>query len=256
MIAALVEQGRLVLLALQFLTRIPLPADPGYTPDRMACAVRYFPLVGLGIGAVLALVYGAAALVLPPIVAALLAVAAGVRLTGALHEDGLADMADGLGGGATRDRALEIMRDSRIGSYGAVTLVLVLALKVTALAGLGPAAGAVALVGAQGLSRLATLAVIARLPYARREGKAAFAAAAPGPGGWPVALAAGAVAAGVLMLGTGFRAALTAVAAAALVTLWLGAMMRRRLGGQTGDTLGAVQQLSEIAILLGLLAWA
>lgn len=251
----LIEEGRLALLAVQFLTRVPLPLDPGYTPVRMAHAMRYFPLVGLAIGAVLALVYGLAALVFPPVVAALLAVAAGVRLTGALHEDGLADMADGLGGGLTRARALEIMRDSRIGSYGAVTLGLVLALRVAALAGLGAGAAA-ALIGVHGASRLSTLALAAALPYARAEGKASFASEGLGPLGWSIALGAGGVAALVLVWSAGLVATLTAVVAAVAVTLWLGAMMRRRLGGQTGDGLGAVQQLAETVMLLGLLAWA
>ncbi|MBK1635600.1 adenosylcobinamide-GDP ribazoletransferase [Rhodovulum adriaticum] len=255
MTGRLAEEGRLVLLAVQFLTRLPLPFAPGYTPERMGHAMRYFPLVGLAIGGGLAAVYALSALVFPPVVAALLAVAAGVRLTGALHEDGLADMADGLGGGATRERALEIMRDSRIGSYGAVTLGLVLALKVAALAGLG-AAAAGALVGAHGLSRLSTLALSAALPYARAEGKAVFASVGLGPMGWPIALAGGAAALLVLMATAGIVAAVTALIAAVLVTLWLGRMMRRRLGGQTGDGLGAAQQLGETAILLELLAWA
>ncbi|TCO73969.1 adenosylcobinamide-GDP ribazoletransferase [Rhodovulum euryhalinum] len=251
----LAEERQLILLAVGFLTRLPVPPDPGYTSERMARATRYFPLVGLGIGAVLAVVYALAALVLPTVVAVLLALAAGVRLTGALHEDGLADMADGLGGGTTRAHALEIMRDSRIGSYGAVALGLVLALKAAALAHLG--AGAVAaLVAAHALSRLAVLLTMARMPYARPDGKAGFSTAGPGQDGMRIALATGLLTVLGLALASGLAAAVSAVLAAAAVTLWLGAMLRRRLGGYTGDGLGAVQQLSETAILLGLLAWA
>ncbi|RAP40185.1 adenosylcobinamide-GDP ribazoletransferase [Rhodovulum viride] len=258
--ARLGEEARLVVLALQFVSRLPLPADPGYTPDRMRRATRYFPLCGALIGAALGLVYAAAAAVFPPAVAAVLTLAAGVRLTGALHEDGLADMADGLGGGLTRERALEIMRDSRIGSYGAVTLMLALGLKAAALAGLGAAAGgwaaAGALVAAHGLSRLASVIVMVRLPYARTEGKAAFAAAGPGRDGMAIAWGTGTLIALGLWIGAGFGAAATALALAAAVTLWMARMLTRRLGGHTGDGLGAVQQVSEIAILLGLLAWA
>jgi adenosylcobinamide-GDP ribazoletransferase len=255
MTARLAEEARLALLAAQFLTRLPLSAGDFYTPERMGRAIRYFPLVGLGLGGVLAAIYGLASLVFPPAVAALLAVAAGVRLTGALHEDGLADLADGLGGGMTRDRALEIMRDSRIGSYGTVTLVLVLALKVAALAGLGGAVAAAALIAAHTLSRLATVVMTGRLAYARADGKAAFARVGPGRDGLQIALATGALALAALWLAAGTGAALTALLATILVYRWFEAMLRRRLGGQTGDALGALQQLCETAILLAVLAW-
>jgi len=249
------EERWLILLAVQFLTRLPVPVDPDFSSDRMRRAVRYFPLVGLMLGAVLAAVYALSALVFPPVVSALLVVALGVRLTGALHEDGLADVADGLGGGLTRERALEIMRDSRIGSYGTVTLGLVLAIKVAALAHIGTAVWA-ALIGAQGLSRLATVVMMVRLPYARAEGKAAFAEAGPGRDGMRIALATGAAAAAILAAGAGLGAALTAVIAALVVLIWFERVLRRRLGGHTGDALGAVQQLCETAILLAVLAWA
>lgn len=258
--ASLREEARLVVLALQFVTRLPLPADAGYTPDRMRRATRYFPLCGALIGALLGLVFAAAAAVFPPAVAAVLTLAAGVRLTGALHEDGLADMADGLGGGLTRERALEIMRDSRIGSYGAVTLMLALVLKLAALAGLGAAAGGWAalgaLVAAHGLSRLASVLVMVRLPYARDEGKAAFAAAGPGRDGMAIAWATGGALMLGLWIGAGLAAALTVLALTVAATLFMARMMMRRLGGHTGDGLGAVQQVAEIAVLLGFLAWA
>ncbi|GAA0294916.1 adenosylcobinamide-GDP ribazoletransferase [Rhodovulum strictum] len=251
----LAREARLILLAAGFLTRLPVPPDPAFTPQRMAWATRWFPLVGLGIGAVVALVFWAAALVLPAWVAAVLALAAGVRLTGALHEDGLADVADGLGGGQSREHALEIMRDSRIGSYGTVALVLVLLLKAGALAHLGGAAVA-AMIAAHGLSRVFVVLTMLRLPYARPEGKAGFASAAEiGPGGLGIVLGTGALTALGLAVAAGPGAALSALAAAAAVTLWIGAMLRRRLGGYTGDGLGAVQQLTETAILLGVLAW-
>ncbi|AHM04494.1 Cobalamin synthase [Roseibacterium elongatum DSM 19469] len=251
----LAEEGQLALMATQFLTRLPLPWAPDYTPERMGRAMRYFPLVGLGIGAALALVYSLASLVFPPLVAALITVALGVRLTGALHEDGLADLADGLGGGATRARVLEIMRDSRIGTYGVVTLALVLGLKVAALAHLDGALAAATLVAAHGLSRLAALVLLLRLPYARPEGKAEFTQAGPGPGGLRLALATGALGLVGLGLVAGPWPALTAGLAATAVFLWLERLLKRRLGGQTGDALGAVQQLTETAILLGVLAW-
>ncbi|MGC9418781.1 MAG: adenosylcobinamide-GDP ribazoletransferase [Rhodovulum sp.] len=255
MTGRMAEEARLALLAVQFLTRIPVPADPGYTSERMGRAIRYFPLVGLGLGLGLSAVYGLSTVVFPPVVAALLAVAAGVRLTGALHEDGLADLADGLGGGQTRERMLDIMRDSRIGSYGTVTLGLVLALKIAALAGLGGAVAAAALVAAHTLSRLTTVVMSGRLAYARAEGKAGFADSGPGDEGMRIALATGAIALAGLGLVAGSGAALTALIATCILYLWFEAMLRRRLGGQTGDALGALQQLSETVILLAVLAW-
>lgn len=256
MTGRLAEEARLALLAVQFLTRLPVPADPGYTPERMARAIRYFPLVGFWLGVVLAGVYGLSELVFPPVVAALLAVTAGVLLTGALYEDGLADLSDGLGGWLTRERALEIMRDSRIGSYGTLALGLVLALKVAALAGLGGAVAAAALVAAHTLSRVATVVMTVRLPYARKEGKAGFARTGPGHDGMRMVWGTGVVALVALWLAAGLGATVTALIAASTLYIRLEAMLRRRLGGRTGDTLGALQQLCETAILVAVLAWA
>ncbi|ARE40490.1 Cobalamin synthase [Rhodovulum sp. P5] len=253
MTARLRDEAGLIRLAALFMTRLPVRVEAEYSPERMRLASAWFPLVGLGIGAVLALAYGLAALVFPPLVAALLAVALGVRLTGALHEDGLADIADGLGGAADRARAMEIMRDSRIGSYGAVALGLVLAVKVAALSHLGSAAMA-GLIAAHGLSRLSPVLMMARLPYARSDGKAAFAGTGPGPRGLRIALATS----GVTLLGLGLTvgpvAALVTLIALAAVLIRMEAMFRWRLGGYTGDGLGAVQQLSETAVLLAILA--
>ncbi|SIO28589.1 cobalamin-5'-phosphate synthase [Rhodovulum sp. ES.010] len=255
LVAGLAEETRLALLAVQFLTRVPVPAADIFTPERMSRAVRYFPLVGLALGAVLGAVLALGSAVFPPVVAALLAVALGVRLTGALHEDGLADLADGLGGADTRERALEIMRDSRIGSYGTLALGLVMALKVAALAHMGVAVGAWALVAAHGLSRVASLILMLRLPYAREEGKAGF--ASPGAGRGPALIAAGTVVLALLAVAAtaGAGAAVSAAIATAAVTAWMGTMLVRRLAGHTGDALGAVQQLSETAVLLAVLAW-
>ena len=128
------EQWAILLLAVQFLTRLPVPASAGFTPERLTAATRYYPLVGALIGGLVAVVYGVALLAWPPLVAVILSIAASLLLTGAFHEDGLADMFDGVGGGLTRERALEIMKDSRIGTYGAAALILALALKAATLA--------------------------------------------------------------------------------------------------------------------------
>ena len=192
------------------------------------------------------MVLAAARTGLPPFVAAGLALAAMAALTGALHEDGLADTLDGLGGGWTRDDALRIMKDSRIGAYGAAGLILVLGVKAAALADL-PAS---MLLASGPASRLAPVCVMALLPYARVGDAAARSApVAAGPGGLAIAALLGLAPLALL----GWRA-VPALLAAAVLTALMAAWFHRRLGGWTGDTLGAVQQAAELAILLAA-AW-
>ncbi len=254
------------LLALQFFTRVPvtgrLAAWVGYSPDMLRASSAHFPGIGWVVGAVGAGVLAAALALLPAdplgaLVAALLATAATVWLTGAFHEDGLADTADGLGGGTTRERALEIMKDSRIGSYGAIALVLGLGLQVALLALLaqqGAMRGAAALLAAHVLSRLGPLVVMRRLPYVAdpAHAKAKPIADAAPAGALPVAVLWSLPAAALLawMFGSaGLAAALVGWMAALAYMLRL---LGRRLQGFTGDTLGATQQLGMLGLLLGL----
>jgi adenosylcobinamide-GDP ribazoletransferase len=247
------------LLALRFLTRLPLPADVGYTPGRMAASTRWLPAAGAVIGALVAAVWLPAAALLPPLPAAVAATAASLLVTGAFHEDGLADCLDGLGGGSTRERALEIMRDSRIGSYGAAGLTLALLGRVALLAAAAEAAGSVAaalaLVAAHAASRAASVAVIAAAPYARDHGTAKPVAEGITPGGVAVALATAALAGMPLALAVGAGAALAAAAGLALAAALIVRAFLRKLGGYTGDCLGATQQCAEAGFWLGLVAW-
>ena len=166
------EERAVFLLTVQFLTRLPVRDPSLWSPARMARIPAWFPAVGVLTGAVMAAVWLAAGTAFPPALAALMAVAAGLLLTGAFHEDGFADACDGLGGGATRERALEIMRDSRLGTYGAAGLGLMLAGRILALAAMAPVAGAVALIAAQALSRASAVIAIATGRYARDHGTA------------------------------------------------------------------------------------
>lgn len=242
---------RRVATAATFLTRLPGVARfASGDPVDLGRSARWFPLVGIAIGAIGAGTYAAAAWVWPPSLAALAALAAMVLATGAFHEDGLADAADGLFGGCTVERRLEIMRDSRIGSYGAIALLLVLAGKWQALASLPPAAVLPVLVAAHAASRWSTLALALSLPYVREAG-----AMKPVAGGiGPVELALGSLvtlgalgglgmAAGAVVVATGAVATFVIVAASAVV-------YRARIGGITGDCLGATNQLVELAWLL------
>jgi adenosylcobinamide-GDP ribazoletransferase len=240
-------------VALAFLTRLPVRPERPWHDGDLAASAPMFPIVGLLVGAMGALVYAAAtALALPPLPAALLAVAALVGATGALHEDGLADFADGLGGASPTQR-LAIMRDPRVGSFGVIALVLALAARAAALAALAaPAAVAVALLAAAAFSRsLLPLAMLA-LPQARRDGLAAQAGRPH-----PARVAAGvAIAILIALLLLPAAPALVASLIAALASAMVAFLAVRRLRGITGDVLGAMQQGAEIAFLFSLVAMA
>ena len=250
------HQLRLFFIALQFFTRLPIPGWVGFDPAWLQHASRYFPLIGVVVAAAAAGVYAAAAMLWPPAVAALLSTAAGIYLTGAFHEDGFADTCDGFGGGMTPERVMEIMKDSRIGTYGAVGMGLIVALKCALLATLPPAGAVAALFVAHPLSRLAAVSLIWRLDYARSEGKAK--PMAQTMSGAEFAIAALCAAVPALAAGVSGHASWVALGAgataAAIAAIWLGAKFTRRIGGYTGDCLGAVQQVSEVAIYLCVLA--
>ncbi|MEY4561332.1 MAG: hypothetical protein RLZZ618_609 [Pseudomonadota bacterium] len=250
---------RLFFIALQFFTRVPIPRWVGFEPAWLNESARHFPLVGTLVGAVTATVFWLAALVFPQAVAVGLSMAAGLVLTGAFHEDGLADTFDALGGAVSRERALEIMKDSRIGSYGAVALVMVLGLKWAVLASLPPLLVVAVLVFAHTASRAAAVLLIRALPYA---GDVALSKAKPlaqrvSAGGCAVALTwVGLVALALLVWTPLWWSALAAsTLGGAVIAAACGWWFHRRLGGITGDTLGATQQLVALGILLAWLAW-
>lgn len=254
--------GRDIAVSLVFLTRVPaarLGLDPADAPD-IRRAVRVFPLAGALIGAVGALVILLGnALGLPPLAAALVAIGTIIIGTGGLHEDGLADTADGFGGGRTLSARLAIMRDSRIGSYGALALILSVFLKASLLAAflpLAPLSAAFALIAAETIGRAAIVYHWASQPPARADGLAGSIGQPEDETRWMalvsalvIGLVAGTAAAGPI-------AALVALAAAALVTIGFGQVSRRMIGGYTGDTLGAVEQLAVLGTLLALVAFA
>ena len=236
--------------AVIFLTRLPVPWTVPDVADRIHRCTPWFPAVGVLVGGIGALVWWLAALAWPPVIAAIVAVAATVLATGAFHEDGLADTFDGLGGSPYRERALEIMKDSRVGTYGVVALVLVLAGRVAALTALGGAVPA-ALIGAHALARCSSLPPIRWLNYAREEGGTGKPfAGGISLNGLVVALAATAVLTVVLFGNAAVVTWIAAAVGAGLILAW----SRARLGGITGDTLGAANQIAELAAYLALLA--
>ncbi|HEX6603077.1 MAG TPA: adenosylcobinamide-GDP ribazoletransferase [Solirubrobacterales bacterium] len=229
-----------------FLTRLPLGSRAGDDPQALARAAFLFPLVGAGIG----LAVGAAALyladVLPAFLAGLLAVALELVLTGALHADGLADSADGLGG-HDRERSLTIMRDHTLGTYGACALALDLALKAAAIGALAEAEMLGPVVAALALSRAAALPLGRYLPYARADGGTGRLLA--GQVGTASVLA-GAALALLLAVATAGASGLALATAAATITTAVALLAHHRLGGVTGDVMGAAIELSATLALV------
>lgn len=239
-----------VATALALLTRLPVRADFA----RSALAVWAFPVAGFCVGLIAAFVGAVATWAgLPPILAATLAITSATICTGAMHEDGLADSADGLWGGFDRERRLEIMRDSHIGTYGVLALILSMTLRITALATLVSSGNLVsAVLAAFVLSRAAIGLPMALLPHARKDGLAVQ------TGRPPRQLAAFGVglALAVAWAFLGFVPMVLAATMVAITTFAAARIAMAKLGGQTGDILGATQQLAEIAVLLTLVALA
>ena len=246
------HQVRLLLCAVQFLTRVPTPALKTFEPDWITRSARYFPLVGQGVGTACALVLLVGERVWSAPVGDILAVGAGLLITGAFHEDGLADTADGLGGGQTPARRLEIMKDSRIGTYGVCALVGVMALKVAVLA--GTPAAAVLLLAAHGLGRAAAVAVMRLTPYAPSGEAGKWKPVPKGVRTGEVIVALLIASWPLILLPPG--AILAGLAGGALLAGLLTLTARRLIGGHTGDVLGAVEQVFELGFLLGAAALA
>ena len=249
-------------LALQFFTRIPLgdklAAWVGYSPALLRASAAYFPAVGLLVGAFAAAVFYCCSLALGPqssayLLAAISSTIASVWLTSAFHEDGLADSADALGGAVSAERALTIMKDSRIGSYGAVALILTLACKIALLAHIAQAQlllACAALLFAHTLSRLLPLLILASLPHVGDSAQSKSK---------PLADSVSKTSMAIALLSTGSVAALIAlwqpfyfwayaVLASLAAFLWMRRLLKIRISGFTGDGLGATQQLGELAI--------
>ncbi|NBB97393.1 MAG: adenosylcobinamide-GDP ribazoletransferase [Alphaproteobacteria bacterium] len=243
------------LLAAQFLTRLPLPAR-GYTPARWARAPGYFALAGLGLGLGLAGLFWAMAQVWPQSVAAVLTLGAGLILTGALHEDGLADCLDGLGGGRDRDRALEIMRDSQIGSYGALGLGIVLGTQAVALATTPLVTAIGALVIGHTLGRALMAQALGQGRYLRAKGAGTGMDEPLGRTGWATTGLAVALSALLALLVLGVAGTASAIAGGVVAGAVWRRWTRHRLGGDTGDTLGALHCVALTGSFLGATAWA
>lgn len=247
------QQWYLFRLAVGFLTRIPVRVAPP-SDDQMAASRRYFAVVGLLVGAIAALFYAIAVLWLPTSVSVMLTLLLSVALSGGFHEDGLADTFDGIAGGYTPARRLEIMKDSRIGSYGALALAGSLMLRYLSLDALADHSAAVitALIVAAGMSRGAAVTMMAVLPYARLNDSKVEALGTHPRSIDLVVLWGSAIVPALWLCGPGLT--LVLLLGLALLLALLGTWFKRRLKGYTGDCLGATQQGAELVILLLLLS--
>jgi adenosylcobinamide-GDP ribazoletransferase len=237
--------------AVSFLTRVPVGGGER-RPEELAGFVPWFPVVGAGVGLAVAAIYAASRMLLPPLPAATLAVVAGIGLTGAFHEDGLGDTADAFAGHHDRDSTVRILKDPRLGTFGVLAVAASLLLRVGAVAALAPGAALAALPAAHALSRATAVATMAALPAAAETGLGASYALALSRRRALAGAAAG-LAIALVLLGV---PALGAAAAAAVAAALLGRLAVRRIGGVTGDVLGAVQQLAEMLALLAAVAAA
>lgn len=240
--------------ALRFFTRLPVPSWVSHSSEGLQRSSRYFPMVGLIVGGVAAIVFIITSFFWPKTLAVLASMASTLLVTGAFHEDGWSDMVDGFGGGWEKAQILTIMKDSRIGSYGAVAMILMLLTKFCALVEIELPMIPLVLIAGHAFSRLCAISLLRGLDYVRDEGKAKPLATQIGRG--ELAFAALTALLPLLLLPHFFlplSQMLLGVALAVLATIYLARKFRRHLGGYTGDCLGATQQLAEVAFYAGLL---
>lgn len=259
------KQWKYFLLALGYFTRIPVPNFSDFKESDLNHSAKYFPLIGIIVGLFGAGSFVISAQFLPQNVAVLISMVVTIYLTGAFHEDGLADSADGIGGGWTREQILTIMQDSRLGTYGVVTLFIALFTKFLLLSSLNYYLLPFALIAGHALSRLSAVYVMATLNYTKPEGKAkplatqislVDLAVASVFGLLPFFSIIGLLVANNYAFSNIINFVLMALIPMLLSWFWWRHKIHKWLGGYTGDTLGAMQQIVELAFYFGLNVWS
>ncbi len=241
-------ESNIFLSAVMFLTRLPVSRFVKYDPEHLSKSTAYFPLVGAIVGSIGALTLWIASMKFSPTLSVLISMVATVLLTGAFHEDGLADSADGFGGGYTKERVLEIMKDSRIGTYGAIALWLFLTAKLLLLSEMFKQDNSLTLstlVVAHLLGRYSSLPLIFTLDYARSEATSSKPFAEKASLKRFIVASLYTLCLSALLLEW---SGLVAIGAVLVVTLFSGIYFKKRIGGITGDALGAANQLSELNV--------
>lgn len=259
------NEWRYFLLAIGFFTRIPVPNFADFQESELNHSSKYFPLIGIIVGLVGALSFYLASLVFPQVLAVLISMTSTIYLTGAFHEDGLADSTDGIGGGWDKEKILSIMQDSRLGTYGAVALFLMLFAKFQTLNALHTAFIPTLLIAGHAISRLGAVWLMATASYVKFSGKAKPLATQIGFSHLVTANVFGLLPF-LAIIGLFLHAGqpILSIAKFVLMTLlpmfvswfWWRAKLLKNIGGYTGDTLGAMQQICELAFYMGALAWS
>lgn len=259
------KEWKYFLLALGFFTRIPVPSFADFQESDLNHSAKYFPLIGIIVGLVAAASFALSVQFLPQTIAVLVSMASTIYLTGAFHEDGLADSADGLGGGRCREHILTIMQDSRIGTYGAVAIFLMLFAKFQLLSSLNSYLVPFALIAGHAFSRLSAVYIMASLAYTKPQGKAKPLATQISWLDLSVANIFGLLPffaiIGLLLVNNHLVAIVVKFVLMTLIPvllswLWWRHKIHQCLGGYTGDTLGAMQQIAELAFYFGLTVWS
>jgi len=246
------EEWHIFLNGLRFFTRIRVPDRIPHSEAMLSLAPKYLPVIGLLVGGACALTFALSIMVLPQSISVLLAMTAGLLITGAFHEDGLSDTADGLGGGWDGERILAIMKDSRVGNYGVIAITMVLLIKFACLSEVDASWVPALLLTGQAFSRYCAVLIMSGMHYVRpaASSKSKPLTDKPTRGTLIVASVFGLIP----LVWLPVPVMLLSLAAGLLITIWFGRKLQRWLGGYTGDCLGAVQQLSEVAFYLGAIA--
>jgi len=244
---------KILLTALMFYTRVPVRNIKGWSEEMLNKSTRYFPLIGWLTGGVGALAFGAWSFVFPVSVSVLLSMAATVLFTGAFHEDGFADFCDGFGGGHSRGKILEIMKDSRIGTYGSIGLVLILGTKFFTLMNIDAARIPHILITGHAFSRVFPVLLIYTAEYARVD--ASSKSKPVGKAGSDFSLLLAIVIGSSALLFINRQEILLTAGVLLSVFLLFRMYIVKKLGGYTGDVLGALQQLCEVIFYLTILGW-
>ncbi|AUP80836.1 adenosylcobinamide-GDP ribazoletransferase [Flavivirga eckloniae] len=246
------KELHIFLTAIMFFTRIPCPKWVDHSPEYLSKSAKYFSLVGIIVGSIGALVFYGVSFLFSTEIALLLSMVATIYVTGAFHEDGFADVCDGLGGGWTKEKILLIMKDSRLGTYGAAGLVLILAIKFSALREVSPHVIPITIIAGHSLSRFIATTLIYSHPYVRdtEDSKAK-----PAAKNITVTML---FISGIFGISPLFffnkPLIFIAVIPCYMAKMYLGAKFKKWLGGQTGDCAGAVQQLCEVVFYLSIIA--
>ena len=260
---SIASEWRYFLLALGFFTRIPVPSVANFQESELNASAKYFPLIGILIGAFGAGSYLLSVAVLPKAIAVLISMSSTIYLTGAFHEDGLADSADGLGGGWSREQILTIMQDSRLGTYGAIALFIALLAKFQLLIALDTKVIPFAIIVGHTVSRLSAVWLMATLQYAKTEGKAKPLATQISLSALVLTNIIGLLIYGAFVIWLSTYSDQSVGQLVLLTTMpvllsgyWWRYKIKTWLDGYTGDTLGAMQQVTELAFYLGFLLWS